>query len=111
MIDRFLAWLGLDSSESSEKASLLEIFHQIETDSNNSDWDWDWGNPEARLSNEDYILYKTWLAHKRTEKPLIFHGACHDCTSQKNHGLFRCEGCLYFRFNLSLPDLRTKDSF
>ena len=30
---------------------------------------------------------------------IIFHGGCLGCISQRNHGIDRCKGCQYFRFN------------
>lgn len=35
----------------------------------------------------------------------LFHGGCIRCKSQDIHGISRCKGCLYFKFNHSLPDL------
>ena len=36
---------------------------------------------------------------------IIFHGGCLGCISQRNHGIDRCKGCQYFRFNHSKPNL------
>ena len=38
-------------------------------------------------------------------KTIIFHGGCHDCSSQKLYTIDRCEGCQYFNANWNLPDL------
>ncbi len=35
----------------------------------------------------------------------IFHGGCHNCESQEQHGLYRCRGCRYFKAEWKKPNL------
>lgn len=76
------------------------------------------------LNDNDYIMYKMWeQIHQhdlfkeflpnttlfsgsagRTDQ-LIFHGGCQSCNSQDIHGVNRCKGCLYFRWNWNKADL------
>ncbi len=43
-------------------------------------------------------------------KPQVFHGGCLSCTSQRDHGVKRCNGCQYQKFNMNLPDLSINDN-
>lgn len=87
------------------------------------------------LGNDDYINYHIWqdinceemykkhLPHVtlvRGKNPnIIFHGGCLGCKSQRIHGIDRCRGCMYFKFdfrnkpNLFIPgeDSATIDDF
>jgi hypothetical protein len=74
------------------------------------------------LSDNDYIDYYIWvdanwekLAAKhlkntkiiRGDNPnLIFHGGCLGCISQRQHGVERCKGCSYFKFDHRKPNLK-----
>lgn len=76
------------------------------------------------LSDDDYIEYKIWENRNslgmykkylpnctviRGNNPnIIFHGGCLGCLSQRIHGIDRCKGCLYFRFNTNKPELYIK---
>lgn len=44
------------------------------------------------------------------EDKIVFHGACHGCTSPYTHGVARCNGCQNFRAIWSLPDLHTEET-
>lgn len=74
------------------------------------------------LNDDEYLDYKLWddmnaeAMHKKHRKNtflycgknpnIIFHGGCLGCLSQRLHGLERCKGCMYFRFNSSKPNLQ-----
>ncbi len=73
------------------------------------------------LRDNDYIDYHIWKDQNsskmykkylpdakviRGNNPnIIFHGGCLGCLSQRNHGIDRCKGCKYFRFDGSKPNL------
>jgi hypothetical protein len=75
-----------------------------------------------RLSDNEYIKYHIWERdnwkamhakhlpdHKvmRGVNPnIIFHGGCLSCVSQEKHGVDRCKGCLYFKFEHHKPKLK-----
>lgn len=74
------------------------------------------------LGDSDYIDYHIWEDQNSSEMyrkhlpnamvirgnnpNIIFHGSCLGCISQRNHGIDRCKGCRYFRFDRSKPNLR-----
>jgi len=39
---------------------------------------------------------------------IVFHGGCLECNSQNIHGVDRCKGCTYFKFDHDLPNLKIK---
>lgn len=73
------------------------------------------------LTDSDYIDYHIWedqnsskmykkhlpntMGMRGNNPNIIFHGGCLGCISQRNHGIDRCKGCQYFRFNHSKPNL------
>ena len=76
------------------------------------------------LRDSDYIDYHIWedqnstkmykkhlpntMVMRGSNPNIIFHGGCLGCISQRNHGIDRCKGCQYFRFNHSKPNLHIK---
>lgn len=48
------------------------------------------------------------LENKETEKLHLFHGGCHGCTQQKEHGPEFCVKCQYFDANWELPNLNNR---
>ena len=42
-------------------------------------------------------------------KNQVFHGSCLSCTSQRDHGVKRCNGCLYQKWDRKKPDLSIND--
>lgn len=73
------------------------------------------------LKDNDYINYHIWedqnsnemckkhlpntMVFRGNNPNIIFHGGCLGCISQRNHGIDRCKGCQYFRFNHGKPNL------
>lgn len=76
------------------------------------------------LSDDQYIDYHIWedMNSSRMYKKhlpnyliligknpnIIFHGGCLGCLSQRKHGIERCKGCYYFKFNANNPNLCIK---
>lgn len=72
-------------------------------------------NAADSLNDDEYLDYKLWddmnteamykkhlpntLLFRGKNPNIIFHGGCLGCMSQRLHGLERCKGCMYFRFN------------
>lgn len=54
------------------------------------------------LTDEKLLAFKVWDSAPNAP---IFHGGCLRCSSQALHGVDRCKGCLYFRFDQSKPNL------
>ena len=73
------------------------------------------------ISDDDYISFKIWCnanemrMYKKhlpntnvfigNNPNIIFHGGCLGCLSQRKHGIDRCKGCCYFKFNNNKPNL------
>lgn len=47
----------------------------------------------------DAVIVRGEVSH------VIFHGGCLGCVSQQRHGIDRCRGCKYFRFDWDKPEL------
>jgi Fe-S cluster biogenesis protein NfuA len=79
------------------------------------------------LNDRQYIDYKVWedthydamyKKHFKNTKVfrgkntnIIFHGGCLGCISQRQHGIDRCMGCSYFRYNNYQSDLSIKGEY
>lgn len=44
-----------------------------------------------------------------SQKIILFHGGCHECTLQEERGTDDCRKCQYFDADWSLPNLNNKD--